>query len=502
MAQSSNAQTMLKANQLGPGARSVTIRSLDLLGLAFFSAWAIGAVVVAIVRPGFLLETATAGIGGALLWGAVREARPARSVLALTVGCALVPLLNTWPARVYHAAWESHTVLLAAVLSLSSLVAGTLLVFVRPRLRPRWSLVVAAGGLALAAAVVSTVLADDSVAAAAAAWSAIVVPVSFAAIVATVVRSTADARLILTALLAGALVPATAGIGAYILGFGVPWTPGDLVEAKSALFRTQLFQEITFGNVGHLASFALLLLPAALLLPFDREAPRPTRIVAAVAAAELTLCLLLVLSRGALTIAAAILAVAGAVALLRRSPAAAPVFGVSLLFVAVLLSPAVRGTLTPEVDGVSVVDPSGVDGLPFGDPSTVERFDAAEAGLRIARDALPWGVGSSRYPVYDPVHTAPHSLWIEVVAELGVLGLAALALIAAAVASAAWWLLRRPQIGSQELVAGSATAGAAAFLAHGLAAGAPLAVGRVNVWAITLAVLVMIAAGAPRWEDA
>ena len=55
---------MLKADQLGPGARSVTIRSLDRLGLAFFSAWAFFAVVVAIVRPGFLLETATAGIGG------------------------------------------------------------------------------------------------------------------------------------------------------------------------------------------------------------------------------------------------------------------------------------------------------------------------------------------------------------------------------------------------------------------------------------------------------
>ena len=197
----------------------------------------------------------------------------------------------------------------------------------------------------------STALADDPVAAAAGAWSAIVVPVSFAAIVATVVRSRSDARLILTALLAGALVPATAGIAAYLLGFGIPWTPTDLVEAKSALFRTQLFQEITFGNVGHLAGFALLLLPAALLLPFDRDAPRPARIIAAVAAIELTVCLLLVLSRGALTITAAILAVAGTVAMLRRSPAAVPALGVSLLFVAVLLSPPVRGTLTPEVEG-------------------------------------------------------------------------------------------------------------------------------------------------------
>jgi hypothetical protein len=482
---------MSRAKQLGLDARLATIRSLDRLGLAFFCAWAVGAIVVTIVRPGFLLEAATAGIAGALLWSAVREARPTRPVLALVAGCALVPLLNTWPARVYHAAWESRVILLAASLSLSSLVAGALLVLVRRQLRPRWSLVACAAGLALAAAAVSTAFADDSVAAAAGAWSAIVVPVAFAVVVATVVRSKADARLVLTALLAGALVPATAGIGAYVLGFGVPWTPADLVEAKIALFRTQLFQEITFGNVGHLADFALLLLPAALLLPFDRGAPVPSRIIASVAAAELTLCLLLVLSRGALTIAAAILAVAGAVAMLRRSPAAIAPLAVSLLFVAVLLSPSVRGTLTPEVGGVSVVD-----------PSAVERVDAVEAGLEIARDALPEGVGSSRYLAYDPVHTAPHSLWIEVLAELGVLGLAALALVAAAVASAAWWLLRRPRLGSGELVVGSAVAGAAAFLGHGLAAGAPLAVGRVNVWAIMLAVLVMLAAGAARSDDA
>ena len=146
-------------------------------------------------------------------------------------------------------------------------------------------------------------------------------------------------------------------------------------------------------------------------------------------------------------------------------------------------------------------DPSAVERLPLRDPSAVARFDAAETGLTIAREALPWGIGSSRYPAYDPVHTAPHSLWIEIFAELGVLGLTALALIAAAVASAAWWLLRRPRIGSEELVVGSAAAGAAAFLGHGLAAGAPLAVGRVNVWAVMLAVLVMLACGAARSDD-
>jgi O-Antigen ligase len=475
------------------------IRSSDRLAWVAFSAWAIVAVAVVAVRPGFLLETATAGIAGTLLWSALRDARPTRSVQALAVGCALVPLVNTWPARVYHSVWESRSLLLAAVLSLSSLVAGALVLLVRPRMTPRASLATAAALLSLAAAVASTTAAGDPTAAAAGAWSVVLLPVAFGVIVATVVRSIGDARLVLTALLAGALVPATAGIAAYVLSFGVPWTLTELAEVKAALFRTHLFQEITFGNVGHLADFALLLLPAALLLPLDREAPRATRLIAAIAAVELTVLLLLVLSRGALMIAAAVLAITAVVAVIRRSRAAVLPTVVSVLFVAVLLSSPVRGTF--EADAPAGTPVPNIGGVSIAEPSAVERIGAVETGLRIAREHLPWGVGSGRYLSYDPIHTAPHSLWIAVVVELGVLGLAALALVVAIVAAAAWWLVRRPHLGSRELVLGSAVAGAGAFLGHGIAAGAPLAVGRVNVWAVMLAVLVMLAAVAVRADE-
>jgi O-Antigen ligase len=265
------------------------------------------------------------------------------------------------------------------------------------------------------------------------------------------------------------------------------------------LFRTHLFQEITFGNVGHLADFALLLLPAALLLPFDREAPRATRLIAAIAAVELTVSLLLVLSRGALMIAAAVLVVTAAVAAVRRSPAAVLPAVVSVLFVAVLLSSPVRGTL--EADAPAGTPVPNIGGVSIAEPSAIERIGAVETGLTIAREHLPWGVGSGRYLSYDPVQTAPHSLWIAVFAELGVLGLAALALVVAVVAAAAWWLVRRPYLGSRELVLGGAVAGAGAFLGHGIAAGAPLAVGRVNTWAVILAVLVVVAGAAARVSD-
>ena len=475
------------------------IRAGDPIGRAIFALWAVGAVVVAIERPGFLLEAATAGIAGTLLWGAMRESHAARPVLVLATGCALVPLMNTWPARVYHAAWESRSLVLAAVLSLSSIILVAIFSIVRPRVMPRWSLPAVVGVLAVSAAAVSSVAADDSAGAAAGAWLAIIVPIALAVIVAAVVRSLADARLVLTALLAGALVPATAGIAAYVLRFGIPWTPTDLAEAKGALFRTHLFQEITFGNVSHLADFALLLLPAALLLPFDRRSPRSARIVAALAAAELTLSLVLVLSRSALMIAVTILAATAGLAALRRSAAALLPAGVSLLFVALLLSPPVRGTLTPPAQPGGPTESIG--GVSIFEPSAVTRIEAAEAGLRIARDHFPWGVGSGRYLDYDPVHTAPHSLWIQVFAELGVLGLAALVLIAAVVASGAWWLVRRPHLGSRELLLGSAVAGCAAYLAHGIAAGAPLAVGRVNVWAMMLALLVMLASRTAHLEE-
>ena len=140
----------------GTAARADASRSGHAAGGAIFAVWVLGAIGVTILQPGFLLETATAGIAGALLWSAVRVARPTRRVLALAVGCALLALVNTWPARVYHAAWESRSILLAAVLSMSSLIVAMLAVGVRPRVQPRRSLLAATGVLGIASAVTSS----------------------------------------------------------------------------------------------------------------------------------------------------------------------------------------------------------------------------------------------------------------------------------------------------------------------------------------------------------
>ena len=79
LARSENARTMSRAKQLGLDARLATIRSLDRLGIALFCAWAVGAIVVTIVRPGFLLEAADGGDQRARSSGA-RCAKRARRV--------------------------------------------------------------------------------------------------------------------------------------------------------------------------------------------------------------------------------------------------------------------------------------------------------------------------------------------------------------------------------------------------------------------------------------
>ena len=50
------------------------------------------------------------------------------------------------------------------------------------------------------------------------------------------------------------------------------------------------------------------------------------------------------------------------------------------------------------------------------------RIGAARAGVRIFEHHAPWGIGSGGYPLYGTVHTAPHSLAVQLLAENGVIG--------------------------------------------------------------------------------
>jgi hypothetical protein len=479
--------------------------SQALLDWTLFGAWAIAALAAFAIRPGALLEVALIGVAGALVVPAL-ESTAAAWLLAL-VGLAFVlPLTNTWPAR----AWERGTdqlphVLgaLAAPSSLALLAAAAVALPVRAdgRGRAPLALTLAAAGLAVGA-FLAAVLSAGPGGALASAWLQIGVPIAIGWLILRIGPNVRAAEVILLGALAAAEVPCLVGATAYMLDFGIPHDSGDLAEGKVALARPHLLQEVTFGNVGHIAALAVILLPIAIVLNFFGSR-RLVRAVGAASTASLVVVLLLMVSRFALL--SALLAALGLAVLLglragyRIAAACAAGF---VLIALVLASPAVRnpesaaaGSSSPAQSGRPSPSPSP-SSRPVESRSLEVREGAVRSGLRVAAHHLPFGVGSGRYPLYDPVHTAPHSLPLEVVAEDGLLaGLGLLALTG-------WLILalvpllratRGPKPPGFELRV-ACVVGALAFLTLGFLGGVPLLLGSSDVWTALLAVQVSLAA--------
>jgi hypothetical protein len=461
-------------------------------GWIALASWAACYLAVALVRPGFLLELAVAGCAGALAWHMLSGASLSPSRLALAGLAFLLPLVNTWPVRVYAAGLDRVSPWAAALFSVSSIAAIGVLALTRGepgRGRPPLLLGLLAA-LALGGAAAGAAAAGDSSAAGAASWSAIAVAVLVGAAVIRIGADAHSARALLTAPVLAALVPASAGIAAYLSSFGLPRSVGDLTAGKIALHRQYLFQELTFGNVGHLADFALLLLPAGVLgLAWWRGRPL-LQLASGVASAALAACLLLPLVRSGLAVGSATLLCVAAVALARGHRLAGVVAaGGAALFAAVLVAGQVdRGG---DVPGGGRPHP-GDFRVTVVDASAQFRLEALRAGLRVAREHLPWGVGTDQYLLHDPVHASPHSLAVAAVAEQGVAGGLALALLVAVLAGEGLRLARRRPPDEIALPALACLAGAAAYLVNAVGAGALLALGTANVWAGLLALQVAL----------
>jgi O-antigen ligase len=117
-------------------------------------------------------------------------------------------------------------------------------------------------------------------------------------------------------------------------------------------------------------------------------------------------------------------------------------------------------------------------------------------GARIALHHLPFGVGSGRYPDYDPVHTAPHSLPLEVAAEDGLLASMGLLAVLGWLLVALVRLLRaaRGEKPPAFELRVACVVGSLAFLTLGFVGGVPLLLGSSNVWTALLALQVSLAA--------
>ena len=445
------------------------------------SVWAVAAVVATYIRPGELLEFALIGCAGLCAWDLIGSCEGRRHKLTAVL-LFFVPLLNTWPVRTTYAHIEGLGAA-AYLLAPSSLVAVLAFAFVT-RFGRRGSrtaaLPLALCAVAVAAAIVSSIASRDPAAAAAAAWLALIAPIGVAAAVARAARTTPQGWVIVAAPALASLVPAAMGIAAYMISFGLPLSLDELREGKGLMHRTGLVQEITFGNVAHLATFALLMLPSAVTASLSKALPRMARVGAAASAFALLAALALVYSRAAVIMLAGVLLVAALMIAWRFSERKHR-FAVLIL----ALSVAATAPVVAALGWSSLVSSDGASGGQIqADTSVHVRVDAIRAGLQIF-DGHRLGVGSEQYPVYDPVHTAPHSLLVRLLAENGVLGGAAFVLILACIGTAGRslttglsndeWLLR---IGC--------FLGTSGFLAYGLVAGAPLAIGPVAVWSLLL----------------
>src|SRR2546428_759406 len=341
------------------------------VGAVLFGVWAVGTALIVIVRPGQLLEFATVGIVGAVAWRAfLRKLGWADLLIAGT--CLVVPLLNTWPGRVYQSLPGRAPEPVPALLGALS-VAGCLLLALR--LPIRWSrfpriLTVAAGAFTCGGAI-AALLSGNVGPSVGALWSAVIVPIAIAALVVSSVRKPDDGWRALSLVALGALVPMTIAVAAFVLSFGLPLSGADLLKAKVLLVRPHLLQEATFGNVGHLADFALLVMPVGLIGVARTSSPRLVRIALMLTAIGSVLMLILTVSRSALLIGSfATLAVT--VVLVRRRAwraASVPLIACAVL-TAISLSPPIWSSVTELVPRITVAPrPSAV---PAASPGATE----------------------------------------------------------------------------------------------------------------------------------
>ena len=483
---------------------ALTPRLVSAVEVVCFAGLLVLAAAAWVDRPGALLEVATIGVAGAALWLAIGQAAVGRSTAVLAGLSFAVCLTNTWPGRGWTLAIGHLPAGPDALLAPATVlfVLAALLDRRAPRHGRAPTSLRLAAGLIVAAVVVSTLIAAKA-APGGAALLEFLVPLAVGALVIRRSPGLEDSWVVVTGLLAGVSVPALVGISAYVLQLGFPTSAAALTTGKSTLTETLLFQQLTFGNVDHFAVLVVLLLPAAALgavrpaRPADPACDRCSRDLPAARnpASRPQPALARGFDRGA-----------------RRPRGAADVAartGRSRMHCRSggLPDPPVREPPDPgplqrlrrgrDRHLVTQLTCPGAGAAPAPAPvpakgslnrSATFRESAVRTGLRVFKHHAPFGVGTGQYPLYDPVHTAPHSLLVELLAENGILGAAALLAVGWYICAALLRLLRRPRRDGFELEL-ACLLGAGAFLGVAVLGGAALLNGYTDVWPVALAVL-------------
>lgn len=494
-------------------------------------AWLAFLAAIAILKPGELLELVVLSAAGSVAWYVASRGSGVAAIVAMVLFA--VPLIDTWPARVLQLAPDRLPVPLPAFLSVVSLLAALAIIAVRPNLRSLPIPLLVLGTPLLLAGALSAIAAQNHRDALGQAWLGFAVPIGLGLLVASRRPTWTTA----TTLLLGLATPAIVGIAAYMLSFGVPLSGADLVRAKVELYRPHLFQELTYGNVGHIADLALMMLPLAVLAPVAWWRDRLMRIVSMAVALVILIVIVLVLSRSTLVVALLMLAgVASLLAIRGQWGAVAPAAGVAII-IFILVLPDVRGlyggilptagvalehvaqspspyaqatptntpvttTPVPSASPVASATPKPTAGPvtvvgSASDTSTSDRIGAIRQAISIAARHALLGVGTGQYARLDPAQTAPHSLLVLLVVENGVLGGLGLVLLLAVLSARLLRLAWSGDMDNGALLQVGALAGAFGFIVKGIVAGVPLVLGTIDVWAASLWALVAIGMASP-----
>ena len=291
---------------------------------------------------------------------------------------------------------------------------------------------------------------------------------------AQVARRPADVRRMLSALCFGA--------GGVVLAFAV----GQLVDAAVAPGRgwdwarpadTPRIVGSTLGNPNHLASFLAILLPLVAVLAL--LGGRRTRVAAAVLGAAAVGGLAVTVSRGG--IAAALAGLAVLAALFRRD--LRPYRRIVVTAGAAVAAAAVVLSLVLGAAGMTKIDPTALGRVGAGSTADL-RLELWSTAWRVAVDHPLVGVGPDVFPVVFPeyesdrfivvfgaftVANGAHNLFLNILANLGVAGLAAFLAVLAVFVQAtarAWGRLTRAGAEARErrLLLGGLTAAVVAYL--------------------------------------
>jgi O-antigen ligase len=460
-------------------------------GIGLFLLWLVATVGVLVLRPGEVLEMGIVGAVGYVGFGALQRRRVELPIALTAAACFAAPLLYAWPVR----SFEEHQVpgSSGALTSVGSLLPLAALIAVAGWKRASFTgappLLIAGVAALAVAGVTSSIAATQSASTFANTWLVYGTPICLGLAIFASSRKIEDVHLYLEMIVLGTLPQLIVAIAAYVVDFGVPTSARDLVTAKAALFRPHLIQDQALGNVGHLSDLGLALLLPATIIASGRRVHPAVRAVAAATTLAVIAVLVLILSRSAM--AAAVLILSGAFVVMLRRPrypiGMTVIAAASLVLIAVSVAPSVRRSyesLVPTTQSTSGTHSSpGPDSA--GGDSTEFRLAAQKTAWGVAKAHMPWGVGTGQYALYDPVHTAPHSLPLQTLSEMGVLGAVGWLLVAAyAVWRSALMVLRRQRTWwpAELAAAGSVLA----VLLHGTIAGLTLRLGHDNTASLLL----------------